>query len=154
MASGQLLTVYKKCWNGLPLQSTHNQALLHQELLVHWRTSCMMHAIIPAASMVFHSSSRMLHQWVQTMPFRWPHKQRSAVETSGDLRGPQLFHFVLFINMGSGSLNTTGHHEKNGQGPLHAVPTFSATLSMVCHPVVAVTVQIKTVNKRPREPRQ
>jgi hypothetical protein len=43
--------------------------------------------------------------------------------------------------------NTACHCKKNGLEPL-AVPTLFAALPVVHHPVVAVTFQIGTVNRR------
>jgi hypothetical protein len=40
------------------------------------------------------------------------------------------------------------YHKNDGQDPYHAVCTLSAILPVACHPVVAVIVQIETVNRR------
>jgi hypothetical protein len=49
----------------------------------------------------------------------------------------QLVCFILPINLGTNSLNTTRYCEKNGQKPRHAVVALRAMLPMVYCPVDA-----------------
>jgi hypothetical protein len=117
-ASGQLLTVYKICWQ-----------------------AC-------CASLAFHSSSRVFIigriRCCSNGPksTSWQEWDRVIAEAT------QLVRFVPSIDPGSGCLNTAWHREKNGQEPYHAVPALRAAFPMVRLPVVAVIVHIGTVNRR------
>lgn len=87
-ASGQLLTVYRRYWNGPPLQSIHNSALLPQELVVHWKTSGTLHTV-PAASAVSHVPPLGINDL-----FMRHHTLKSAGVRPGDCEGHTtgLFH--------------------------------------------------------------
>jgi hypothetical protein len=60
----------------------------------------------------------------------------------------KLVHFVLFIDLGSGWINTAWHPEKNGQKPDHAACTLPAALPVVRLKIHSEILRIGTVNRR------
>jgi hypothetical protein len=74
MTSGQLLTVYERCWNDPPIQPMHNWALLFQEFLTRWNTSGMFIIIIiisATSSRACHSLSRIYIPVLSLNEIRW-----------------------------------------------------------------------------------
>jgi hypothetical protein len=103
-----------------------NWTLLRQEFLARWKKSVILHSVLPAASVLFHSSSggsasrsQQAWGWVIT-------------------EATHLVHFVLSNYLPSGCLNMEWHHKKIEQEPDHAVSTLSAMLLIVRRTVLAV----------------